>query len=213
MRLRRYEQLTAALSEMTCRDLVEIGTWNARRAQELATAALRHSDAVTYQGFDLFELLTAQELEDELSKQPPSQAEVEAALGTFAQRVSRRGRLRRRSRRSFGFELHKGYTRDTLPAFRTARPDYAAQFIFIDGGHKIETIENDWTYCSRLLDPAGALFLDDYYGDLELARSFGCNALVERLREDSHWEASVLPVVDETAIGSVQIAKVVRARA
>lgn len=211
MKLRRYEQLSAELSRMTCRDLVEIGTWNARRAQELANAALRRNPAVTYQGFDLFELLTAEELEAELSKQPPSKAEVEATLSGFAQAVAGRGRLVSSRRRTFGFALHMGYTRETLPEFRSQHPDFRAQFIFIDGGHKIETIENDWTHCSEFLDRSGALFLDDYYGDLELARSFGCNELIARLRDEPQWDVSILPVVDETAIGDVQIAKVVRA--
>lgn len=212
MKLRRYEQLTDALSAMAVRDIVEIGTWNGRRAQELADAALRANAAVTYHGFDLFELLSKEELAAELSKQPPSQAEVEATLRGYAARVGGRGRLLASRRRSFAFELHKGYTRDTLPAFRAERPDFRAQFVFIDGGHKIETIDNDWTYCSQLLSDDGVLFLDDHYGDLELAERFGCNALVDRLADDPRWDASVLPVADETAIGSVRIARVTRAR-
>lgn len=51
-------------------------------------------------------------------------------------------------RRSFKFALHEGYTRDTLPSFREANPTFRAEFVFIDGGHSIDTIANDWEHCS-----------------------------------------------------------------
>jgi predicted O-methyltransferase YrrM len=109
----------------------------------------------------------------------------------------------------FEFELHQGYTRDTLPAFRKANPNFTADFVFIDGGHKIETIDEDWRNCSRLVDRRGVIYLDDYYGNAELAKQFGCNVLVDRLTNDPAWDVTVLPVTDTfERIGSVQIARV-----
>jgi hypothetical protein len=63
VKLRRYAQLTDALSRMACENVVEIGTWNGRRARELSAAALRRNPTVKYHGFDLFESLTDAELE------------------------------------------------------------------------------------------------------------------------------------------------------
>jgi hypothetical protein len=210
VKLKRYSQLTRALSHMSCENLVEVGTWNGRRAEELVTAALRRNPAITYHGFDLFGALTEKELQKELSKRPPSQAEVEARLRRFQRRVSTLGPLRWGGRRRFDFILHQGYTRETLPAFRAESPDFRAQFIFIDGGHSIETIRNDWENCSAVVDPRGAIFLDDFYGNAQLAESFGCNHLVASLRGDSRWDVEVLPAADMIeGLGSIQI---VRAR-
>jgi hypothetical protein len=208
MKLKRYAQLTRSLAGMTCENLVEVGTWNGRRAQELARAALRRNHAVTYHGFDLFEALTDEELEGELSKRPPSQTQVEARLRRFQRRISLMSALRPWSRRSFDFVLHQGYTRDTLPAFRELNHDFRAQFIFIDGGHSIETIRNDWENCSTFVDARGAIFLDDFYGNTELAERFGCNKLIESLSDDPAWEVAVLPEADTIEdLGTIQIAR------
>jgi Methyltransferase domain len=212
MRLQRYEQLTAALRSATRRRLVEIGVWNGKRAQELGSAALRRSRAVDYHGFDLFELLSEEELEAELSKRPPSQAEVEAELAGFARKAALRGLLMPWYGRRFAFELHRGYTHKTLPAFRRERPEFRADFVFIDGGHSIATIANDWEHCHQLTAPDGEIYLDDYYDNEELAREFGCNRLVDGLAQDPSWDVAVLPVKDTAPkIGTIQIARVRRA--
>jgi hypothetical protein len=209
VKLRRYRQLTDALAGMTCRNLVEVGTWNGLRAIELARAALRRNSAVTYHGFDLFEQLTDEQLEAEMSKRPPPRAEVEDRLRAFQEKVGRRGRLLPRRRRAFEFHLHPGDTYETLRSFREQSPGFEADFVFIDGGHKIETIQNDWEQTHPLLSERGAVFLDDYYGNNELAREFGCNSLLERLRDDPAWVVSVLPERDEIpGIGPIQIARV-----
>jgi hypothetical protein len=208
MKLKRYAQLTEALDGMSCENLVEVGTWNGRRAGELVRAALRRNQAVTYHGFDLFEALTNEDLEDEFSKRPPSQALVEARLRHLQRRISLMDALRPWSRRSFDFVLHQGNTRDTLRAFRESSPNFRAQFIFIDGGHSIETIKNDWENCSKFVDAEGAIFLDDFYGNTELTERFGCNKLIESLRDDPAWEVSVLPEADSIEdLGTIQIAQ------
>jgi hypothetical protein len=208
VKVTRYRQLTDALMRMSAHTLVEVGTWNGNRARELASAALRGSRSIVYHGFDLFEDLTDAELEAELSKRPPSRAEVEASLDRFRLALSLRLRRRR-----FEFELHQGYTRETLPTFRRANPDFRADFVFIDGGHKVETIASDWGNCSRLVAADGVIFLDDYYGNEKLSERFGCNQLVAALRADPSWNVELLPATDVfDGIGSIQIAKVAPAR-
>ena len=209
MTLQRYDQLTNALAVATCRTLVEIGTWNGVRARDLVRAALRRSPRVTYHGFDLFEMLTDSELEAELSKRPPSRADVENGLRALRQRVRRGGLLTPWRKRDFDFALHQGYTRETLPAFRQEHPDFRADFIWIDGGHKVETIATDWEQCSQMVANDGAVYLDDYYGDKGLAEQFGCNQLIERLQTTSAWNVDVLPVTDVIPdLSSIQIVRV-----
>jgi hypothetical protein len=204
----RYKYLAQEISRTEpCSVLVEIGTWNGKHAVELARAALRRNASVTYYGFDLFELLTESDLKSELSKRPPPLSVVEATLADFQQRMARRPWWRG-GRRTFNFELHKGYTRDTLPAFYAAQPDFAADFVFIDGGHHVDTIENDWHWTSKLVRPGGKILLDDYYDNAELSEKFGCNRLVSRLLDAAEWKISILPEKDYVPnMGSIQIVK------
>lgn len=208
---RRYAQLARAVHDRRCATLVEVGTWNGNRAKELAAAALRRASDVTYHGFDLFESLTDEDFEAEMSKRPPSQAAVEANLARFRRRLERRRLLTPWRSSSARFALHAGYTRDSLPAFRAANPDFRADFVFIDGGHSIDTIANDWEHCSAMLALDGVVFLDDFYGDDGLAQRFGCNSLIRRLSQGDEWRVEVLPVTDTfPEIGTIQIVGVRR---
>jgi hypothetical protein len=129
-------------------------------------------------------------------------------LRRFQRRVSLMSRLALRGGRRFEFTLHQGYTRETLPVFRAANPAFRAQFIFIDGGHSIETIRGDWETCSQLVDVDGAIFMDDFYGDPKLAERFGCNTLVDGLRADARWAVEVLPETDTIEeLGTIQIVR------
>jgi Methyltransferase domain len=213
VRLRRYEQLTNELRTTRCDSIIEVGTWNGQRAKELARAALHASEHVHYDGFDLFENLTPAEREAELSKTPPTQRQVETELQDFQRAVQRRNRLVPwRRNRSFSFTLHRGYTRDTLPAFRRERPGARAGFIWIDGGHKTETIASDWENCRHLIADSGVIYLDDYYGNAHLAKEFGCNQLVARLQASEEWNVDVLPIADDIPdMGTIRIVRVTKA--
>lgn len=211
MRLQRYDQLSHSLASRECHSLVEIGTWNGNRAKELIDASLQRNREVTYHGFDLFEALTDEDLEDELSKRPPRQAEVAASLERHRKAWLVRSVLMPWRPRRFSFELHAGYTRDSLPRFAAERPDFRADWVFIDGGHAVKTIENDWRHCSAFVAPRGEIYLDDYYGQRNLAERFGCNQLVERLRAQPEWDVAVLPATDTIPdLGTIQIVRVRR---
>jgi len=188
---------------------VEIGVWNGKRAQELSTAAFERNNSVQYHGFDLFELLTDVDLRDELSKRPPTKAQVEQDLREFQAKAATT--FLPWKRRAFEFQLYQGYTRESLANFVEENPKFEADVVFIDGGHSVETIENDWHYCSRMLSRDGTLFLDDFYDNRELIDRFGCTQLVKRLQETAEWEVTVLPVKDViNPIGGIQIVQVKR---
>jgi predicted O-methyltransferase YrrM len=205
----RYSQLLRGIAELTpCSTIVEIGTWNGNRAIELASMALWSNKAVRYYGFDLFEMLTDGILEKEISKRPPSKAHVEQELAAFAHEVESSFRWLLRNR-SFEYELRQGFTTDTLPVFRADHPEFDADFVFIDGGHALETIENDWRFCSQMIRRGGVVYFDDFYDNDEMAKKGGCRQLIERLASQRQWKASVLPIKDFVAgIGNIQIARV-----
>lgn len=210
--LRRYEQLVDHLKRVPARQIVEVGTWNGRRAQEMALAALNPSRQVHYVGFDLFEALTDEDLEAEFSKRPPSRADVARELRTLSCRLRLQSALPGAQSRCLTFDLVPGYTRDSMPRFRSAHPDFRTTFAFIDGGHKVETVANDWEHCSAMLADEGTIFLDDFYEeDSELTTSFGCNQLVAALAAGREWNVDVLPLTDHAPdIGSIRIVQVTR---
>ena len=127
---RRYGHLLEAVAQRKPSSIVEVGVYTGRRAHEMIEAASLGGGAksVHYFGFDLFELFTPDVLESELSKQPLSRDEVASRLEQSGAKV----------------ELFKGYSQETLPEFVQGRGDQPVDFIFIDGGHAIETIRDDW---------------------------------------------------------------------
>lgn len=181
-RPRRYRQLLKAAATLRPACILEIGVHTGQRAVEMIEAASldRPVDEIEYHGFDLFEEMDGEILKRELSKKPDPMAAVA-------------GRLRATGART---ELHKGPSHVTLPAFATAQPGLRADLIFIDGGHAIETIREDWENTAPLLSQGGTTILDDYYVECpHLTERFGCNSLLETL-DAGIWSWRVLPDID-----------------
>ncbi|UCF18602.1 MAG: class I SAM-dependent methyltransferase [Gemmatimonadota bacterium] len=180
----RYRHLIQTVYRRRCRTLVEIGTYDGVHAQHMIeTAGIFHpiSD-VEYFGFDLFELLTDDDLEKEFSKKPPSLAEV-------AQRLEGTGA---------NVGLSVGYTSETLPKFVREKRNSgtAIDFVFIDGGHSIETITSDWSYVRELMNVNTVVLFDDYYSNTEPeVQEVGCRQLVDKL-DRREYDVEVLEPED-----------------
>ena len=70
-------------------------------------------------------------------------------------------------------------------------------FIFIDGGHAIKTIDNDWKHCSKLMKKNSLVIFDDYYlGDKNILSKFGSNKTYKKISINNYHKA-FLPFVDE----------------
>ena len=78
LRHSRYQNLLKAVRESQCSQIIEVGVYNGRTAVKMIeTASISHPpDLIRYHGFDLFEQLTDQDLESELSKRPPTKETV-----------------------------------------------------------------------------------------------------------------------------------------
>jgi predicted O-methyltransferase YrrM len=173
----RYSQLIAACFKAQPAAILEIGTWNGERALQLLQAA----PGAKYYGFDLFEDATAETDAVEMNvKRHNSLAEVEKRL------------------RGYRVLLTKGNTRTTLAQF-----DRPVDFVWMDGGHSVETIASDWAHVRRLALPDAEIYLDDYYtGPIDVEK-FGCNRLVAGLKHE------VLPAADPVMGGGfVQMVRV-----
>ena len=172
----RYAYIPRLIEALKPRSIVEIGTWSGHRALQMARIALKHSPAVTYRGFDLFDTGSATDDEREKNVKPHFALEdVQALLESFA--LENPG---------FGFSLVSGDTRQSLP-------ETQADFAFIDGGHSVETIRSDY---ERLRACRVIVFDDFYQGPIDTAL-YGCNAVV---RDLPHL---VLPQADPVAGGGV----------
>lgn len=158
----RYDQLIALAAQKKPDVLIEIGTHKGARARLLKAHCKR------YYGFDLWEAGSdATDKRESNGKGRSTKAQAEAALAGSE------------------FELIAGDTRKTLNAFwerSTGRFGTKADFVFIDGGHSIETIASDWGWIRQMLNPGAVVVFDDWYEPQR--RGFGCNAIVSGIEHE-----------------------------
>lgn len=160
----RYDQLLPIIDKHKPKTIVEVGTWNGLRAIMMATKALEHGP-VHYLGFDLFEDATDETDERELNvKAHNTEAEVAGRLIEFQDKNP-----------GFTFDLMKGDTRETLPAYSSALNE-EIDLAFIDGGHSVETIQSDY----ECLKHAKVIVMDDFYTGRD-SDEHGCNSVVKGL--------------------------------
>lgn len=180
----RYRKLLECVRAKDPRSIVEIGTWNGERAYAMLTLA----PGARYYGFDLFEDATDDTDREEMNvKAHHSLQEVQARLA--------------------GFDAHlvKGNTRQTLAAFS---PEHKIDFVWLDGGHSLETIRSDWRNIKMHLADAAWVLFDDYYvGGIDTNR-FGCNKVVEGLPHILLGDGDPVTTDRETVCGKVYIAMV-----
>jgi len=153
----RYVQLINAVREKQPKAILEIGTWNGNRAHEMLSV----TDA-KYYGFDLFEDATRETDKEEMNVKPHYTVQMVEDKLT-----------------GFDVQLHKGNTRETLKNF-----DKKVDFVWLDGGHSVETIKSDWENVKRCLAPDAWVFFDDYYTGPIDTKKFGCNEIVQWLKHE-----------------------------
>lgn len=167
MAQKRYAQLLELVADTRPSTIIEIGVWNGRRAIAMSEVALQHSERVHYHGFDLFEEATAQTDREEFNaKRHNTLHAVHAKIDEF-----------RRLNPGFSFDLTRGNTRETL-----AGKSLVADFVYIDGGHSVETIRSDY----EAVRGSRVVVFDDYYlpdeqGQVPDLETLGANAVVDPL--------------------------------
>jgi len=158
----RYPVIAETIRSNGCRILMEIGVYRGHRSYEMILAALESGPGVEYHGFDLFEDMKQEDIKNEVSVFPLHERQAYSSLKSPGVNV----------------HLHKGYTRDTLPKFlkRDIKPD----FVFIDGGHCYETVENDWFYVQKLMHDKTIVLFDDYLSEGEWL-GWGSHKIIDAL--------------------------------
>lgn len=154
----RYLPLFALCEKLDPQSILEIGTNMGFSAVNM----ILNSNATRYVGFDLFEDATDETDDKEMNAKPrPVMDDVEALLKSYTKA---------------SVLLVKGDTNLTLPQFLKTGEKF--DFAFIDGGHSVETIRNDWHYVRKMMKPDGSVVFDDYYHNRE---GVGCKEVIRDL--------------------------------
>jgi len=151
----RYRTLIEIVRDEKPKHIVEIGTWGGKRAIEMMAV----SDCY-YTGFDLFECATKDT--DDAEFNVKQHVEIHD-VGKFIEMAG-----------FSKFCLIRGNTNVTLHESNLEPFD----FCFIDGGHSVETIQNDYEWVAQNISEGGTIILDDWY-DPEV-KGFGCNFLEDK---------------------------------
>lgn len=172
---KRYQYLFQCIQDSRCRKVMEIGTWDGLRAEQMIKTAKKiHGSSIEYYGFDLFEdfdnLLHGEKLG---TKKAPS-------MGSVKNRLSKTG---------CSINLFKGDSVKILPQVINSLPKM--DMIFIDGGHNIETIQNDWFNIQPLIGLGTIVIFDDYWNRDDV----GCKFVVENISSNEYL-VEILPIQD-----------------
>jgi predicted O-methyltransferase YrrM len=189
----RYANLTKIIEENKCRRIMEIGVLHGDHAIMMIESAKKHyiPPQIEYYGFDLFEYMNEEICLSESSKMPSTMELVRKKLESTGAIIN----------------LYRGDTKDVLPAVVKELPEM--DLIVIDGGHSIETIENDWKYAQQLMDKNTMVLFDDYYNWSHI----GARYTIEHL-DSENYQIEILPPTDRFAKGwkilEINYAKVIR---
>jgi predicted O-methyltransferase YrrM len=173
---RRYKHLYEFVGKTKAKNIMEVGTWNGKRAISMIEEARKNQpiESIHYYGFDLFEELSDEEFKYELSKKPPFKAVVLAAIEQTGATV----------------HLYQGNTLKVMPEVVPSLPKM--DFVFIDGGHSLDTIRNDWQNTKPVMDENTVVIFDDYWVNRE---DGGCKPIVDKIDRDK-YDVELLKTID-----------------
>jgi hypothetical protein len=144
----RFDILRRIIVENKFTKILELGVYQCERSSLMIAAALENSkpEDVTFQGFDMFEDMTAELTKHEVSRPagPWSVMQCSAYLSAKFPGVH--------------YILTKGDSKKTLETENVIDWDLC----FIDGGHSLETAMSDWKHISRMMRPGKVVCFDDY---------------------------------------------------
>ena len=186
----RYAELYKLVDKYKPQTICEIGTWKGMRARKMLRHASYFHKNPHYIGYDLFDDAT-----EELNKKEWN------GKGNYTIKVvdDYINQYNTNEKLNATWKLHKGNTNDILV-------DTVVDFAFIDGGHSVETIANDY---SKLKDSKVIVF-DDYYMpgqddkvhvDINL---WGANKLVDSIDKTKY----IIDVGDRIIKDGVHVANV-----
>lgn len=176
---KHYQPLFQTLEEVPCRNIMEVGVFDGVSAVAMIkqAAKLVPEEEICFYGFDLFEEMTPELRTKEFSFQTnvvPKQVDVQKYLW---------------SKTKAHIFLYKGNTRKTMKQVYKELPKM--DFIYIDGGHSIDTTQSDWQYSSKLMHKDTVVYFDDYCDEMPF---IGSACIKDGL--SPKYQCQVMPQVD-----------------
>lgn len=170
--LPRYNFIFESCRKYKPTSICEIGTNRGKTAVRILKVAHEMSplSVISYTGYDLFEMITPEisEAEGNGKSQELNMEDIKLFLSK---------KMKKAGIEACKIKLIKGDTNEVL------RKRYY-DFVFLDGGHSISTIRNDYEKIAK----SKVIIFDDYYADrhgehtLErVSKGFGCNELIDDL--------------------------------
>jgi hypothetical protein len=175
--------------------IVEVGVHKGLRGSALSLEALKHSASVSYIGYDVFDTMGEQFHQEALNgKRIAMESRARRSFDEVASKHS-----------GFSYRFHVGDTRNTLHGSHVY-----ADFVFIDGDHRVEAIMEDWL----ALNGAKCVVFDDFYkpgagGTIPDLSKYGANAVIARLVAEGR-SVEILPMGDLCTHGAIAHLAVVR---
>jgi len=185
--MNRYNFIFDIIDQSHPSVIIDIGVWNGKRSSEIISRSLKYKNVIYY-GFDLWEDQTSDEWMSEFTS-PKKQSSYQEALDNIK---SIQG--------NFLYHLIKGNTRETLKDFYISNLD----FVFIDGGHSLDTIKSDWLNIKKIMNKNTIVIFDDYWHNRNDA---GCKSLVDSLSSDNQYRIDILGL-DKMKLYDISLAKV-----
>ena len=163
---KRYSNILSVIFYYKPKSIAEIGVYRGVRSREMIQAAKIFNKNIEYFGFDLFEMINKKIQKKELSKIPYTKKDVQNKLSKHAK-----------------VKLFKGYTKKTLDKLKNKKVD----LIFIDGGHRLSTIQNDWIKSKKFQKKNTIIIFDDYYlNNKKIIKNYGCNQVVNKISDKNY---------------------------
>jgi len=164
-KISRYFDLYKQILKSKPLYICEIGVYTGERAYEiLKLASLLNKNKIFYWGFDLYEDVPSNIISKEFSKYPHSKHKINKLLSSI---------------KNVDVNLIKGNTTDTL---KKLEHEIKFDFVFLDGGHLISTIENDFNNIKKNLKTKSVVIFDDYYhSNKNIIKQFGCNFIIKTI--------------------------------
>ncbi len=169
----RYDKLIEEIAARKPKTILEVGTHMGNSAVRMVAKAQEFNDQIFYYGFDLFEFMTDDYKEYEFH------GKSHCDFSTPSRRLKKTG---------CKYKLKAGNTRKTLKKFS---PDRQIDFIYIDGGHSIDTIQSDWDNVKRFMDEKTVVIFDDYYENRE---DVGCKKIINGIGPE--YKVTLMEPVD-----------------
>jgi predicted O-methyltransferase YrrM len=186
----RYDHLLTLFKANKPSSMIEIGVWKGDRTVRFLSESER---LCRYVGFDLFE-----EMDDMTFKKESMGKCLPHHQSSVLKRIKPIG-----DKCKCSVQLVAGQTEETLAKFAEENPAQF-DFIYIDGGHSLQTVASDWSASKQLLKPGGLVVFDDYYLN-DATR--GAKPLIDKLLTDKAYEVRFFPMVEDI-IENIQITMV-----